>query len=214
MLFGQDVAGFAAEEKAAAGFAAVGTELYEVVGLLHHVEAVFDEDEGVARVGHLVEEEEQAAHVVEVEAVGGLVDDVGVARRELCVAVGEVYGGAEEMVGQLDALQFAAAEGAHGLVEVEVAEADFLQHTQLGEEGLVGKESDGLFDGELHHLGDGLAMVAVLQCLVVVAAAVAFFADSLDAFHEGHVAHDDALPAAGGAGTEAVEREELHGGTF
>ena len=214
MFLGQDVAGLAAEEHPAACRAALGAQLDEVVGLLHHVEAVLDEDEAVARVRHLVEEQQQPSHVVEVQAVGRLVDDVGVARREACLAVVEMYGRLVEVVGKLHALQLAAAERAHRLVEVQIAQPHLLQHTQLRQEGLPLEEGDGLLDRQRHHLGDVLAAVAVLQRGAVVAAALAFLAHRLDALHERHVGHDDALAAAGGTGSLAVEREELDAGTL
>lgn len=116
------------------------------------------------------------------------------------------------MVGQLHALQLAAAEGGHALVEVQIAKADFLQHPQLGDERLSVKELDGFFHGEVHHLGNGLAVVAVGQCLAIVAAAVTFLALGLNAFHKSHVAYNDAFAFAGWAGAVAIEREKLHGG--
>ena len=59
-------------------------------------------------------------HVLEVEAIGGLVDDehaalpAGIERHGVLLEVG----------GNLEALQLAAREGAQGLVEVQVVEAD------------------------------------------------------------------------------------------
>ena len=95
----------ACEEEVAAVGAPARAELDEPVGAAHDVEAVLDEDEGVAGVGHIVEELHEALYVVEVEAVGGLVDDVD-------------FAAAVQVVGEFDALQFAAAEGGHALVEV------------------------------------------------------------------------------------------------
>ena len=54
---------------------AAGTEFDEVVALLQHFQIVLDEEDGVARLDHGVEEVQDALDVVEVEAVGRLVHD-------------------------------------------------------------------------------------------------------------------------------------------
>ena len=54
---------------------AAGTEFDEVVALLQHFQVVLDEENGVARFDHGVEEVEDALDVVEVETVGRLVHD-------------------------------------------------------------------------------------------------------------------------------------------
>ena len=156
------------------------------------------EYDGVASVGHLVEEGEEALDVVEVEPVGGLVDDV-----ELALVV--------EVVGELDALELATREGGHRLVEVEVAEPHLGESLELRLERLPLEERERLVDGEVHHFGDGLAFIAMAESFVVVAGAVTDIADGFDGLHESHIGDDDALAAAGGTGTLAVEGEELDG---
>ena len=47
----------------------------EVVALLQHLQVVLDEEDGVARFDHVVEQVENALDVVEVETVGRLVHD-------------------------------------------------------------------------------------------------------------------------------------------
>ncbi len=68
-----DVSGASFTDKASAVFAAFGAEVEDPVGVANHVEVVFDDDDGVAEIGETVEDLEQFADVVEVEAGGGLV---------------------------------------------------------------------------------------------------------------------------------------------
>ena len=111
---GGDLLGGAVGDDAAAAFAALGAEVEDVVGVADDVEVVLDDDDGVAEVGEAVEDFEELADVVEVEAGGGLVEEVE-------GAAGLALG---ELAGELHALGFAAGEGGGGLAEVDVAEAD------------------------------------------------------------------------------------------
>lgn len=61
------------EDDVAAHRAAAGTELDEPVAGLQHLDVVLDEEDGVARLHHRVEEVEDAADVTRVETVGWLV---------------------------------------------------------------------------------------------------------------------------------------------
>ena len=71
--------------------AAAGAEVDHPVGGLDDVEVVLDHDHGVALLDQAVEHFEQLADVLEVEAGGGLVEDVeglagGAARQLLATA--------------------------------------------------------------------------------------------------------------------------------
>ena len=68
------------EDDVAARCAAAGTELDEPVAGLQHLDVVFDEEDGVARLHHRVKEVEDALDVARVETVGGLVHDEDLAR--------------------------------------------------------------------------------------------------------------------------------------
>ena len=81
---------------------------------------MLDHQHGVAGLDQAVEHEQELAHVLEVQAGGGLVEDVE----------GAAGGGAGELAGELDALGFAAGELGGGLAELEVAEADVLEGAQ------------------------------------------------------------------------------------
>src|ERR1700694_4390946 len=105
--------GRALRDDAAAAFAAFGAEVDDPVGLLDDVEMVLDDEHGVAEIDEALENIEEFSNIVEMEAGGGLVEDVeraaGLALRELA--------------GQLDALRFAAGKSCGGLAERYVAEA-------------------------------------------------------------------------------------------
>ena len=111
---GGDLFGGAFGDDAAAAFAAFGAEVDDPVGVADDVEVVLDDDDGVAEVGEAVQDFEQLADVVEVEAGGGLVEEI---ERAAGLALGE-------LAGELHALGFAAGERGGGLAEVDVAEAD------------------------------------------------------------------------------------------
>ena len=170
---------------------AFGTHVDDVVGKLDDVEVVLDDDDGVALVDESVEHLHEGADVLEVEAGGGFVEDVeGLA----CVFLSE-FGG------EFHALAFSAGEGGGGLTELDVAEADFLQHLDLLENlGLVLEELDGLADGHVEHVGDALSLEADLEGLAVVALAVAGFAGHE---HVGQEVHLDGLVAVAATGLAA-----------
>ena len=65
----------------AAAVAALGAEVDDPVGRLDDVEVVLDHEHGVAGVDQPLQHAEQPAHVLEVEAGGGLVEDVDACAR-------------------------------------------------------------------------------------------------------------------------------------
>ena len=109
---------------------------------------VLDDDEGVSLVAEGDEGFEEGGVVTGVEADGGLVEDV-----EDAAEIGA------ELGGEADALGFAAGKGVAGAVELEVAEADFLEETEAladlwedvaGDEGVA-----WLGEGEVLEMGGG-----------------------------------------------------------
>src|SRR5512133_882247 len=101
--------------------AALGSEIDDPVRRLDHVEVVLDDEHRVAAIDEAMEHVQQDAHVLEVEAGRGLVEDVERAAR---VALGEL--GRE-----LDALRLAARERRRALAEVDVAESDVVHRLEL-----------------------------------------------------------------------------------
>jgi hypothetical protein len=84
-------------------FAAFGAEVDDPIGVADHVQIVLDDDDRIAQVGEPMEHFEQLADVVEVEAGGGLVEQV---ERLAGLALAQ-------LTGQLDALGFAAGESGY-----------------------------------------------------------------------------------------------------
>ena len=80
---GGDLLGGSGGDDLAAGVAALGAEVDDPVGGLDDVEVVLDDEERAAAFDELAEGGEEFLYVVEVEAGGGLVEDVeGVRLRE------------------------------------------------------------------------------------------------------------------------------------
>src|SRR5216683_2024692 len=115
-LFGAgDEFGGALGDDAAAALAALGAKINDPIGLLDDVEMVLDDKHGIAEIDEALQDVEKFSHVVEVQAGGGLVEDV---ERASCLSF-------RELACQLDALRFAAGERGGGLAEGDVAETDF-----------------------------------------------------------------------------------------
>ncbi len=93
-----DEFGRALGDDAAATFAAFGAEVDDPVGLLDDVEMVLDDEHGVAEIDEALQDVEEFSDIVEVQAGGGLVEDVE-------GAAGLALG---KLAGELDALGFAA----------------------------------------------------------------------------------------------------------
>ena len=84
-----------------------------MVGALDDVQVVLDDEHGVAGIHQALEHLQQLAHVLEMQARGGLVQDVeGLAALALL-----------QLAGQLHALGLAARERRGGLAQADIAEA-------------------------------------------------------------------------------------------
>src|SRR5919202_2583293 len=75
-----DLFGRAGGDEPAAGVAALGAEVYDVVGGLDDIQVMLDDEERAARLDQGAEGREQLVDVVEVEARRRLVEDVERAR--------------------------------------------------------------------------------------------------------------------------------------
>src|SRR5690606_26818417 len=143
-----------------------------------------DDDHRVALLDELVEDLEQLRDVVEVEAGGGLVEDVE----------GAAGGALGELLGELDALRLAAGEGGGLLADVDVGEADAGEGVELVADRGDGLEEVAAFlDRHVEHVGDRLSLEGDLQRLAVVALAVADVAGDVDVGQEVHLDLDDAV---------------------
>ncbi len=94
-----DLFGGSGGDDLAAGVAAFGAEVDDVVGGFDDVEVVFDDQDAVTGFDEPFEAFQEAGDIGEVEAGGGFIEDVE-----------DVFAAAEfaEFLGELDALGFAA----------------------------------------------------------------------------------------------------------
>src|SRR5437763_6818547 len=139
---------------------------------------MLDHDHGVAGVDQAVEDFEQFADILEVEAGGRLVEDVE----------GLAGGPAGELLGEFDALRLAAGERRRRLADLDVAEADLLKHAHLVADAGDRLEQLGrLLDVHVEHVGDRAALELHLERLAVVAGAVAHVAGDVDVGQEVHL---------------------------
>ena len=106
----------------AALVAAFGSQIDQPVRGFNHIEIVFDDQERCAGFEKFAESGEKFGDVVEVQAGGGLVENVEDALI-FC---------ASKVRGELQALGFAAGKRRGGLAEAQIAQADFVQHAELG----------------------------------------------------------------------------------
>src|ERR1700722_8288101 len=164
-------------DDAATALAAPRAHVEDVVGVADDVEIVLDDDHTVAEVGEAVQNLEQLAHVVEVEAGGGLVEEIegaaGLALRKLA--------------GELHALGFAAGERGRGLAEMDVAEADVDQRLQLDVDGRdVFEDGQRVADRQIEQVGDGVAVELDRERLLIVTASVTYLAEHVDVGQEVH----------------------------
>ena len=149
-----------------------------------------------------MEDFEELAHVVEVKAGGGLVEQVE-------SAAGLALG---KLAGQLHALRFAAGERGGALAEMYIAEADIDEGLQLlANVGHVCEDGERVFDGEVEHVGDGVALEFYGQRFLVVAAAVADFTLNIDVGHEVHFNAPLAVALAGFAASTGDVKAESAG---
>ena len=109
----------AGENDLAARRAATGPEFEQMIRLAHDGFLVLDDEHGVAAIAQPLHHADELAHVARMQADARLVEDEERVDERIAEAGGEI-----------DALDFAAAERARGAVEREIAEADF---EQIGE---------------------------------------------------------------------------------
>ena len=121
-LFGAgDEFGRALRDDAAATLAAFGTKINDPVGLFDDVEVMLDDEDSVAERDEPLENIEEFANVVKVQAGSRFIKNVE-------SAAGLTLG---KFAGQFDALGFTAGERGCGLAEGDVAEADFDERREL-----------------------------------------------------------------------------------
>src|SRR6202034_89210 len=111
----------ALRDDAAAAFSAFGAEVDDPIRLLDHVEVVLDDEHRIAERNQTLQNVEKFAHVVEMQARCGLIQNVK-------CAAGLPLG---KFAGELDALGFTAGKGRGRLTQLDIPETDFDQRRQL-----------------------------------------------------------------------------------
>ncbi len=171
----------------AAAVTALGAEVENEVGALDHVEVVLDHHHRVALRDQPVEDREELGHVGEVQAGGGLVEDVE----------GAAGGALGELARQLHPLRLAARQGGGALAELDVAQPHVHQGLEAAAQGgHRGEKVEPLLHGHRQDLADVLAFVANLQGLAVVAQPLALVAGDEDVGEEVHLDAGDPVAAA------------------
>src|SRR5882757_6500711 len=198
---GGDLFGGAGGDDLAAAATALGAHVDDPVGGFDDVEIVLDDEEGAAAFDELAEGGEEFGYIVEVEAGGGLVEDVkgaaaGFSCSVVCGAAGDGACGGE-VRGKFAALGFAAGECGGGLAETDVTEADLVEDVELVDDFWVpGEVDEGLFDGHVEDVVDAFAFVLDVEDLGFVTSSVTFFAGELNVGEELHLDGDGAVAFA------------------
>src|SRR5882724_3611821 len=202
-LFGAgDELGRALGNDAAAAFAAFGAEVNDPIGLLDDVEMVLDDEHGVAEIDEALQDVEELSNVVEVQAGGGLVENVE-------RAAGLAFG---KLASQFDALGFAAGKSGGGLAEGDVAETDFDERGEL----LLNlrnifEELERVARRQIQDVADGMALVADGERLRIVAAAAADFTHHVNVGKKIHFDAAEAIALAGFAAAAFHVKTEAAG---
>ena len=103
--------------------------------------------------------------------------------------------GLGQLPGDLEPLGLAAGERGGRLAQPEVAQPHLLQVPQgLAQRGLVSEAADRLVDGELQHIGDGVAVDLHLQDLAPVAGTAAGLAGDVHVGQKDHLDQHRARP--------------------
>ena len=183
----------------AAALAPLGPQVDDVVGALDHLDVVLDDHHRVALFHQLLQRRQQPAHVVEVQAGGGLVED----------EQGAGLLGPGHVRGQLEALGLAAGKRGHGLAQAEVVEPHPGQRPEPRQDlRPVREELHGFGHGEAEHVADVPAAVGHFQHFPAVAGAAAFRTGGEDVREELHLDLLEPFAAAGLAAPALhVERE-------
>ena len=119
---------------------------------------------------------------------GRLVEQVEVALAALELA---------QLVGQLDALGLAARQQRSRVANLQIAQPQIVEHAQLvGDEPLVGEEIYPILYGHRQDFGDVLVPIGNVECVLIVARALAGGAGHLHVGHQVQLGGDRALAAA------------------
>src|SRR5918996_1510344 len=194
-----DLPGGARGHDLAAGLAALRPQVDEPVRGLHHIQVVLDHHHGVPRVHQALQDRQQLADVVEVEARGRLVEDVE----------GPAGGPPRQLRGQLHPLRLATRQRRRGLAHLDVPEPHVREGLEVaGDHRDVPEELQGLVHAHGQDVGDAAVLDPHRQRLPVVPLALAHLAGHVDVWEEVHLDLDLAVARTRlAASAPDVERE-------
>src|SRR6266705_5632626 len=153
---------------------------------------VLDDEHGISEVDQALKNVEKFSHVVEMQAGGGLIEDV---ERAAGLALGK-------LARQFDALGFASGERGGGLAKRDVAEADFDECRKfLLNLRNIFEKFQRVGGRQIQNVADGMILVADGKRFRIVAAAAAHFTHHVNV---GKKIHFDAAEAVSLAGFAAA----------
>ena len=149
-----------------------------MVGHLDDIEIMLNDDDGVALVDEPLQNIEEDADVLEVQARRGFVEDKDGAPRITF----------RKLSGEFHTLAFTARKRGGRLPKANVPQTHFLQGLDfLQNGGDVFKKLHRLIDGHIEHIGNAFALIAYFERLAVIAASAASLATHEDIGEEIHL---------------------------
>src|SRR5690625_2996835 len=180
MTFGylRDIFRCAFRNDGAAPTAAFRPHIDHPVGILDHVEIMFNYDHGVSLIDQNLQHAQKAMNIFEVQARGRLVEDVNRTSRRAFA----------KFRSELDALSFPAGERWRRLAEPHVAQAHIYQGAQVPRDrGNCLEELGSLFNRHIEYLGNVLALKAHLKSFPVIARTLTDLARNIHIRQEIHL---------------------------
>jgi hypothetical protein len=155
---------------------------------LDDVQIVLDDNHCIAVLAQPMQYAEQQFDIVEVQAGGGLVEDV---ERVASVPLGELSR-------EFDALCLATRQRRRLLSQLDIGQANVHQGFKLARNrGYRLEQVERIFHCHIKHLMDGVTFVSDIQRLAVVAFALTDIAGNVDVGQEVHFDLYQAIPLAG-----------------
>ena len=206
---GCDDGWWAFDDDLAAVVAAFRAQVDDPVAHLEQVQVVFHDDYGIAEVHQLLEDFDQFFQVMRMEAGGGFVQE-----EQACPPFGSgplppPAGFGAEIAEQFQALGFASGEGAEGLAQPEIIQADGHNRAQGSRQGLmVGNALQEFLGGAFEHIRNGQTPHPDVENFVLETAALALGATNVDVRQKLHLdALEPFAPAELTAASRLVERK-------
>src|SRR5258708_6219563 len=195
--------GSARRDDLAALVPALGAQIDQPVRGFDDVKIVFDDQQRSAALQQLAERAEELRDVVEMQTCSRFVQNV-----EDALIIG-----AAEVRGQLQALRFSAGKRCRRLPETQVAESNFIQDSEFGNNlGYVNEKRQRFANRQLQYLVDIFPVITDFQNAALEARAPALFADEFDVRQKLHLHGDSAVALTGFAAASGHVERKMTGG--